>query len=544
MIRSVLLVATTCFAVAAVADEPAQAKKTEKTPLPGLTVSKEVTHILGPLDEHGRVDYVKALNEITSKGVTPENNFEVIVRQVMGPEPIVESQREEYYEKLGVKANRDNLMVDYFQTLDESARGEEAYDNFDRGLEGPWTDEDSPSLATWIKSIDSQLDLLVEGSKRTHYYAPKIADIDLGLDDQTGPPVISLLLSSITDLRSIARNLSIRANYRVAQGELDKAWEDVMAVSRVGRLATKDSFLISQLVGIAVDSMAIETATHVLQSPKLTKEQANRYLADLKQLPTIPPLYLCIDQGERYAGLDAVQWISQTTNLIKAMSLLNALSAQVPDTSVTYVVVQDQPAKEEQAKAPFSGALINWDETAKVMNSWYDRLVDAAKIEDIKQRKQAMQKINEDLENLGKRWKQPSFLMMASLVLQKPEAQGKIVGELLVSLLLPALDACSRAERDSMSKTDALHLAFACKAYQLNKGAFPETLKDLSPELIEEIPLDSNSGNSFIYKKTDAGIVVYSVGRNGLDDKARSYDDRDEDSNVDWDDFVINVNAN
>ena len=42
------------FAVAAVADEPAQAKKTEKTPLPGLTVSKEVTHILGPLDEHGR----------------------------------------------------------------------------------------------------------------------------------------------------------------------------------------------------------------------------------------------------------------------------------------------------------------------------------------------------------------------------------------------------------------------------------------------------------------------------------------------------------
>ena len=543
MIRSVLLVATTCFAISAIADEPGQEKKTEKAPLPGLTVSKEVTRILGPLDEHGRVDYVRALNEITSKGVTPENNFEVIVRQVIGPEAIVESLREEYYRQLGVKPNRDNLLVDYFETLEESKRGEEAYDNFDRGLEGPWTDEDSPSLAKWIKSIDSQLDVLVEGSRRTHYYAPKIAETDLGLDDQTGPPVISLLLSSITDLRSIARDLSIRANYRIAQGELDQAWEDVMAVSRVGRLATKDSFLISQLVGIAVDSIAIEAATHVLQSPELTKEQANRFLADLKQLPSIPPLYRCIDQGERYAGLDAVQWISQTTNLIKAMSLLNALSAQVPDQSVTYVVAQDQPEQKKE-KPPATGSLINWDETAKVMNSWYDRLVDAAKIEGIKERKQAMQKINEDLENLGKRWQQPSFLMMASLVLQKPDAQGKIVGELLVSLLLPALDACSRAERDSLSKTDLLQLAFACKAHQMNHGSFPDKLNDLSPEFIKEIPLDSNSGDAFIYKKTDTAVVLYSVGRNGVDDKARGYDDRDEGTNVDWDDFVINLDAN
>src|SRR4051812_16314697 len=39
-----------------------------------FTVGKETTRIVGPLRADGTVDYVAAVNELLSKGVTPENN--------------------------------------------------------------------------------------------------------------------------------------------------------------------------------------------------------------------------------------------------------------------------------------------------------------------------------------------------------------------------------------------------------------------------------------------------------------------------------------
>src|SRR6266852_4048167 len=52
-----------------------------------FTISKETTYVTGPLDKDGYIDYAAALNERLSKGVTPENNANVLIWKAIGPRP-------------------------------------------------------------------------------------------------------------------------------------------------------------------------------------------------------------------------------------------------------------------------------------------------------------------------------------------------------------------------------------------------------------------------------------------------------------------------
>src|SRR5712664_4809777 len=52
-----------------------------------FTVGKDTTYVTGPLDKDGYIDYPAALNERLGKGVTPENNANVLIWKALGPRP-------------------------------------------------------------------------------------------------------------------------------------------------------------------------------------------------------------------------------------------------------------------------------------------------------------------------------------------------------------------------------------------------------------------------------------------------------------------------
>jgi hypothetical protein len=51
-----------------------------------ITVSKETTHILGPVNADGTVNYMAYLNAKHSKGVTKENNAVIPLIEILGPD--------------------------------------------------------------------------------------------------------------------------------------------------------------------------------------------------------------------------------------------------------------------------------------------------------------------------------------------------------------------------------------------------------------------------------------------------------------------------
>ncbi len=65
--------------------------------------------------------------------------------------------------------------------------------------------------------------------------------------------------------------------------------------------------------------------------------------------------------------------------------------------------------------------------------------------------------------------------------------------------------------------------ALALHAYKLQHGDYPRQLADLMPEFVSTVE-DSFSGKPLIYRRTDAGYLLYSVGGDGKDDGGEPID--------------------
>jgi len=89
----------------------------------------------------------------------------------------------------------------------------------------------------------------------------------------------------------------------------------------------------------------------------------------------------------------------------------------------------------------------------------------------------------------------------------------------LSRLLLPTLERVGAASRRYHAWLRCLGVAIAIERYRLaNKGQWPDTLAQLTPKFLPEVPLDPFDGEPLRYKTLSDGVVVYSVGPDEADD--------------------------
>jgi hypothetical protein len=65
---------------------------------------------------------------------------------------------------------------------------------------------------------------------------------------------------------------------------------------------------------------------------------------------------------------------------------------------------------------------------------------------------------------------------------------------------------------------EVLETAVAIKLYHAKHGEYPESLSDLTPDILPKVPVDEFTGKPLIYGRKGASFVVYSVGRDLTDD--------------------------
>lgn len=88
----------------------------------------------------------------------------------------------------------------------------------------------------------------------------------------------------------------------------------------------------------------------------------------------------------------------------------------------------------------------------------------------------------------------------------------------MAGALVPNISATLLKRATLEAMFDTARVGIACKIYKNLNGDFPEKLAELSPEILEEIPVDPFTGEPFIYKKEEAGFIVYSIGSNLKDE--------------------------
>ena len=232
-----------------------------------LRISPETTYITEPLDASGKwVDYFKAmeLKLYPAEMKTDENGARIIVRALgIGEEwkrwEDVELRHAEiYYEKLGLdltvppthyflepyeyfklaKTHKQDVYEAQKQKMYDRCVADkekteyavwepDAYTHFQ--FSTPWTIEDNPLMEHWLHDCSSALDIIAEAAAKPAFMFPLVR-----LRDDTKPWMnLGVRLENTT--RRYIRGLQTRANYRIAQGDFDGAFDDIIACYRLDR---------------------------------------------------------------------------------------------------------------------------------------------------------------------------------------------------------------------------------------------------------------------------------------------------------------------
>jgi hypothetical protein len=487
-----------------------------------FTVSPETTHVTGPIDKHGYVDYVAALNERLRGNIKPEENANVLIWQALGPHPEGANMPPEYFEWLGVPQPPE--VGDYFlgfgdylkqrAKIEEKVERDEYYDRMMRASKWSWGKEEEPQLYEWLHVNEKSLEVAIQASKRPEYYNPLVPR---GKTDEWSPQLMEALLPALQKCREIIPALTSRAMLLTTKGDAQAAWQDLLACHRFARLLQRGGTLIEMLVGIAMEHIVGRSEMVFVDRSKLSSQAIISRWHDVADLPPMSAIADKVDLTERFVCLQMIMGVAHY-----GPEYINSPAAMV--------------LKSNRLWSRLFTHNINFDSAFRNANRWYDRISASMRMPNHADRQREINGITSQLMALKLETSDPTMLFKKEIF--GASYRGENIGNIIICLLAPAMEKVhSAAERNEQNFRN-LHLAFALAAYHADTRRYPEALAELAPKYIDKIPDDLFSGQPLIYRLESDGYLLYSVGVNGVDDGGQGYDDDPK-----GDDLVIRMPA-
>src|SRR5215813_4881172 len=361
----------------------------DKKPVPKFTLGKETTYITGPLDEDGYVDYATALNEQLGKGIKPQDNANVLLWKAFGPRPQGAKMPPEFFKRMGIPEPPER--GDYFIGLTDyvrehlkvepgDERANEIHELMNRASQRPWTAKDHPEIVAWLEANEKPLALVVEASKRPHYFFPLVPR----KSKTAFSGLMGVYMNGVQECRECAWALNARAMLRVGEGRVDDAWQDLLACHRLGRLVGRGGTLIEALVGIAIDTGAGKADLAFLDIGKLSAKQIKACLRDLEELPHLPDMAEKVDLTERFMFLEVViQFDRGGIRALEAAGRGSDFKMPAPGTKRLH-------------------GDVDLELVMRNGNQWYGRVASAMRIKDRPEREKQLVRIEDELKRLKK----------------------------------------------------------------------------------------------------------------------------------------------
>jgi hypothetical protein len=495
---------------------------------PVFTMSRETTFITEPLDKDGYPDYETALNKHLKGTIKPEANACVRLWDAWGPTPEGgKPLHADYWKWLGreVPPEKGEYFIDAFKFFKAAGRDEFNDSDFDQHSQlskAPWSEAAYRDYAAWLEAIEKPLAVTIEAVKRPHYYSPMTSRTR---DNKPGM-LLGVLLPHVQKAREIGDALVKRAMLRVGQEKYSEAWADIQACHRLGRHMAHGGTLIELLVGIALDAIACRADIAFLEHSKLDAKQIGQCLKDRSSLPPMPTALEKMKWAERFVMLDAVCHLRRN-----GIELLQSLTES-----------GEIGIKDEALNKAFEQ--MDWNVTFRVCTKWYDRTIEIMSESDRTKRSEMAAKMFNDLGQMKVNAMQEKNVIGKAIETGKVDYfVAKQIGQVVVSLMLPASEKVTFAYERSLQTLDNTRLAFALAAYHVDHKKYPNSLGDLAPKYLPTIPGDIFSGKALIYKLTDTGYVFYSVGTNEKDDGGRLLTDEYQAGESRGDDIGVRMPA-
>jgi hypothetical protein len=314
---------------------------------------------------------------------------------------------------------------------------------------------------------------------------------------EENPFMMGVLLPHLGEVRTLARHLRADSFIAVQNGNADRYLADIRAMLGISRQCMGESFLISQLVGLAIADLAFERLVETPFTPGFMSDPALRDLAHEIAAFGGGRVRLDFDQ-ERVMVQDILQrYFSDDGHG-------GGYYVGTPDLRRMYRDFGTAPPAGLpllQSFVPIQSLLIP---SRAELGNLLERAIETA------QRDETVEPWRHD-ERISKVWWER--LMNSGVYDLFP-----ILRSLMSSDKSPML--ASIAARDAFEgKRDAVLLKCALTLYHRQTGSWPASLDQLSPRLLPAVPLDPFTGTAIRYKLdplTDSPIV-YSIGVDGID---------------------------
>ncbi len=487
--------------------EPGQEKPRAK---PRWPVSRETTYFTEPLDKDGYVDYVAAWNAHFSKGVQPEKNAYVRLIQALGPRPgIYNRLPDEFFRKLGIEPlpDKGEYFVSYWAFIREKAKPKEGhdwkeqYENLRQARQRPWKQQDFPLVAEWLEVNQKPLQIIAEAAERPQWFRPIV------FRESTGKPR-SLQLAELPELqllRDVVQAYLARSMWHCARGQTKQAWQDILTALRLARTVSQDPVVLSTLIAIAMENLTHQTIVRYLEFTQPDAKTSLSYYRDLQNLRPRRPLAEIVDQGERVLALDTIQlfyrygWVALDDS--EQAGVLSALQHR------------------------FMQRTLPWKKMLVIANQYYDILALTSNEPDRARRQEAYESLYKKLKEALEHTEHVTLRDLPTLLFKPGDKAGERIIYLLLALVSPAITRVQNAVDQCDQYHQLLLVALGLEIFRAETGQYPAKLEDLSPKYIPAIPEDIFSGYLPIYRRTERGYLLYSVGPNGQDDGGRTRED-------------------
>lgn len=322
------------------------------------------------------------------------------------------------------------------------------------------------AIQAYLKENAEVLDLL--------HKAAALDGCKFDLDFTKGP---GMLLPHLGKLRQGARLLALEAIERTESGKADEAADSLIAGLRVGEAVRREPLLISTLVRVACDSIAIgqmERWASRGRPPVKAIERVEAALAAAGDHRIIESAMV----GERCFGIDIYQTYVLKPNRAEMLGQLVGGGDALPLAAPLLLrIVPDAYFKSDMHCY------------LEIMNEYV-----AASRKPYPERFIAGARVGQDIEQ-----RIPRYYVVARLI-------------------IPALSRVFGVGQQHIARCDTAGVALAALRYKAKHGRLPADLGALVPDFLKAVPADPFDGKPLRYKADADGLTAYAVGEDGKDD--------------------------
>jgi hypothetical protein len=344
----------------------------------------------------------------------------------------------------------------------------------------PLTEETKTLITEYLADNQQALELLHKGAAIEHSRYP--IDLSKGFE---------ALMPDLSNIRTGAFLLKLGAILYAENAEPQSAARSITSTFGLARSLSEEPILVSQLVRVACQALAVSTLEHAINRTEFTDEQLvdlGDTLANARDTSAMTRAFV----GERCAGVSILK--SPSAQILQLVNGGSSLLRILPISLYKFAGLADMDVA------------IYLD----LMNDY----IEAMQLPP-EQRREAAGAVNARFEKTSRI-------------------------HILLHIIMPALSRVTTLDLRNIAQLRTARVGLAIERYRLATGKLPDTLAELVPTYLDAVPKDPFDGKELRYKKLEPGFVVYSIGVDGSDDGGIEKPRKRADPPAQWDvSFIV-----